>query len=91
MRLTVGSDLKHQVVAGSNRPLIFEPQVDWSTFAEPNITRAYCANSLFFWSEEHAISYRKSGNQIDGVYLTLDQSAYSTRIAQGGLFALLVY
>jgi hypothetical protein len=44
-------------------------------------------NSLFFCSEEHAADYRRSRTQIDGIYLTPAQSAYSTRIAQGGLFA----
>jgi hypothetical protein len=42
---------------------------------------------LFFWSEEHAREFRKDRDQVDGVYLTLEQSAYSTRIAQGALFA----
>jgi hypothetical protein len=41
MRLIVGSDLKHQIADGSNRPLLFEPEIDWATFAEPNITHAY--------------------------------------------------
>ncbi len=87
MRLIVGSDLTHQVVVGSKGPFVFEPQLDWATFTEPNITRAYCANSLFYCSEEHARQYREHRDQIDGVYLTLDQSAFSTRIAQGALFA----
>jgi len=42
---------------------------------------------LFFWSEEHAREFRARNDQVDGVYLTMDQSAYSTRIAQGALFA----
>ena len=87
MRLIAGSDLKHQIADGSARPLLFEPEIDWATFAEPNITQAYCRNSVFFWSEEHARKFRESRDQVDGVYLTLDQSAYSTRIAQGALFA----
>ena len=41
MRLVVGSDLKHQIVEGGARLLLFEPEVDWATFAEPNITHAY--------------------------------------------------
>ena len=41
MRLTLGSDLKHQVDDGRARPLIFEPEIDWTTFVEPNITHAY--------------------------------------------------
>jgi hypothetical protein len=42
--------------------------------------------TLFFWSEEHARAYRLSQQQIDGRYLTLAQSAYSTKIAQSALF-----
>jgi hypothetical protein len=41
MRFTVGSDLKHQIADGSARPLLFEPGIDWATFAEPNIIHAY--------------------------------------------------
>jgi len=42
---------------------------------------------VFFWSEEHARAYREQQEQVDGIYLTLAQSAYSTPIAQGALFA----
>lgn len=87
MRFVFGSDLKFQVLEGRRDALLFEPEVDWATFTEPNITQAYCRNSLFFWSEEHAREFRESTDQVDGVYLTMDQSAYSTRIAQGALFA----
>lgn len=87
MRFVCGSDLKFQVLEGRSDALLFEPEVDWTTFTEPNITLAYCRNSLFFWSEEHARDFRESRDQVDGVYLTMDQSAYSTRIAQGALFA----
>jgi len=38
---------------------------------------------MFFRSEEHAI---EQGATVDGMFLTLAQSAYSTRIAQGALF-----
>jgi len=41
MRLTVGSDLKHQITNAGARPLLFEPAIDWATFAEPNIIYAY--------------------------------------------------
>jgi hypothetical protein len=41
---------------------------------------------LFFWSEEHAREFRASRKQVDGLFLTLDQAGYSTRIAQGALF-----
>jgi len=43
--------------------------------------------SSFFWSEEHAREFRAQVEQIDGTYLTLEQSAHSTLIAQGALFA----
>jgi hypothetical protein len=41
MRLVVGSNLKYQITAGGREPLIFEPEVDWSNFTEPNIIHAY--------------------------------------------------
>ena len=87
MRLTIDSDLNHGVGAGRAGPLVFEPEVDWSTFTEPNITRAYCRNSVFLCSEEHAREFRAREDCVNGLYLTLDQSAYSTRIVQGALFA----
>jgi hypothetical protein len=43
-------------------------------------------NSQFFCSEEHARQYRASRKQIDGQYLTLAQSAFSTPLGQGALF-----
>jgi ABC-type arginine/histidine transport system permease subunit len=42
---------------------------------------------LFFWSEEHAREFRAEADHVDGVFLTLQQSAYSTQIVQGALFA----
>ena len=41
MRIVIGSDLKYQVFGGSRRPMLFEPEIDWTTFDEPNITHAY--------------------------------------------------
>ena len=41
MRVTFGSDLKHQIIAGSPGLLVFEPEIDWATFTESNITHAY--------------------------------------------------
>ena len=41
MRLVVGSDLKYQILAGGSKPMLFEPEIDWATFDEPNITHAY--------------------------------------------------
>ena len=41
MRLTIGSNLKHRIADGRARPLLFEPDIDWATFVEPNIIHAY--------------------------------------------------
>lgn len=41
MRLTIGSDLKHQIADGRARPLLFEPEIEWARFVEPNIIHAY--------------------------------------------------
>jgi len=41
MRITIGSNLKYQIDKGSVKPLLFEPEIDWTTFAEPNIIHAY--------------------------------------------------
>ena len=42
--------------------------------------------SIFFWSEEHAKEHRRQVDGERGIYLTLAQSAYVTRIAQSSLF-----
>jgi hypothetical protein len=41
IRLVVGSNLKFQIDARSAKPLLFEPEVNWSQFTEPNIIHAY--------------------------------------------------
>jgi hypothetical protein len=41
IRLEVDSELNIQVIEGGPKPLVFEPEIDWSTFAEPNIINAY--------------------------------------------------
>jgi len=41
MRLVVGSNRKSQIVPRGAKPLIFEPEVDWANFVEPNIIYAY--------------------------------------------------
>lgn len=41
MRLTVDSDMRVSVQDEGADPLVFMPQVDWKTFAEPNIIDAY--------------------------------------------------
>ena len=41
MRMTLDSELVHQLHEGGEQPLVFEPQVEWDTFAESNIIDAY--------------------------------------------------
>ena len=41
IRLTVDSDLKFNVDDARAQPLVFEPEVDWSSFSGPNIIKAY--------------------------------------------------
>jgi hypothetical protein len=45
-------------------------------------------NTVFFWSEEHAREFRATRQQPQGMYLTMEQAAFSERIAQSGLFAI---
>jgi hypothetical protein len=45
-------------------------------------------NTVFFCSEEHAHEFRATHQQPDGMYLTMDQAAFSERLAQSGLFAI---
>jgi hypothetical protein len=44
-------------------------------------------NSVFFWSEEHAREHRSRSGGMRVSYMSLDQAACITPIAQGGLFA----
>ncbi len=41
LHLTVDSQMGHQVSETGAEPLVFQPQIDWSTFTEPNIIDAY--------------------------------------------------
>ena len=41
MTITIDSDMKFSVLDKGAEPLVFMPQVDWETFAEPNIIDAY--------------------------------------------------
>jgi hypothetical protein len=41
MGLVVDSDLDHRIVEGGQTPLVFEPEVDWSRFNDPNIIHGY--------------------------------------------------
>ena len=41
MHITVDSDMKVSVHDEGANALVFMPQIDWETFAEPNIIDAY--------------------------------------------------
>jgi hypothetical protein len=41
MRFVVDSTLKRRVYDRDSKPLLFEPEVNWETFTEPNIIHAY--------------------------------------------------
>ncbi len=41
---------------------------------------------MFFWSEEHARTYRGGKGGDQGTYMTLDQAVYVTPVVQGALF-----
>ena len=41
MHLTVDSDMRYQVSETGAEPLVFQPQIDWSNFTEPNIIDAF--------------------------------------------------
>lgn len=41
MRLRVDSQLNWTVLEGGSSPLVFEPDVNWATFTDPNIIDGY--------------------------------------------------
>jgi hypothetical protein len=41
MTIALDSDMKYSVSEDEAEPLVFMPQVDWETFAEPNIIEVY--------------------------------------------------
>jgi hypothetical protein len=41
MHLTVTSDLDYEVHDAGAEPLAFEPEVDWTSFTDPNIIHGY--------------------------------------------------
>jgi hypothetical protein len=41
---------------------------------------------VFFWSEDEARAHRRDKAPIDGIYLTMPQASYVTRIGQASLF-----
>lgn len=41
MKFVVDSELNHRIVEGGDAPLVFEPDVDWKKFKDPNIIDGY--------------------------------------------------
>ncbi len=41
IQITVDSEMHYQVHTRGAKPLIFEPDIDWEGFTEPNILHAY--------------------------------------------------
>ena len=41
MRLSIESTLSWRILEGGSNPLVFEPELDWATFADPNIIDGY--------------------------------------------------
>jgi hypothetical protein len=41
MELVVDSGLNFRIARGGPNPLVFEPEVDWSEFKDPNIIDGY--------------------------------------------------
>jgi len=41
MRFEVDSELSWRILEGGSSPLVFEPEVDWATFSDPNIIDGY--------------------------------------------------
>lgn len=41
MELVIDSDLEYRIRKGGPAPLVFEPNVDWSRFHDPNILDGY--------------------------------------------------
>jgi hypothetical protein len=41
MEIVVDSDLNYRIERGGPKPLVFEPDIDWSRFKEPNIIDGY--------------------------------------------------
>ncbi len=41
IQMTLDSDLHYRVLTAGAMPLVFEPDVDWEIFTDPNIIHAY--------------------------------------------------
>jgi len=87
MHISTDSNMRSDVREIGASPLVFIPEVDWTNFSDTTIIEAYCQKSVFFWSEAHARLHRLQAEQVNGVYLTLEQCAYTTPVTQGTLFA----
>jgi hypothetical protein len=87
LRIEMDADLNFHVEQQGADPLVFIPAVNFDKLAAPNIIDDFWRKSVFFWSEEHAREHRRNEGGPTGLYLTLEQSAYLTPIAQGAIFA----
>jgi hypothetical protein len=41
LKIVVDSNLSHRIIEGGPRPLVFEPEIDWRRFKDPNIIDGY--------------------------------------------------
>ena len=41
MKFIVDNDLDYRILEGGLAPLVFEPEIDWSRFKDPNIIDGY--------------------------------------------------
>jgi hypothetical protein len=41
MEIVVDSELNYRIVKGGPKPLVFEPEIDWSEFKDPTIIDGY--------------------------------------------------
>ena len=41
IELFIDSELSYRIEKGGPSPLVFEPEIDWSTFKDPNIIDGY--------------------------------------------------
>lgn len=76
------------VLSEGASPFLFEPDMNWIPSLARTSSMVIGTRLSFFWSKDHAREFRQNNNQPDGVYLRLDQAAFSERIARSGLFAI---
>jgi hypothetical protein len=86
MTFTIDSQLGFHTEEKDCAPVIFVPDVDLIDLEDESIVQAFCRESVFFWSEEHARDYRRSTHRLRGVYMTVPQICQATRIMQSILF-----